>query len=91
MPGGTQVRYGPLALDVGNLWPFSRDFVRAYIQALTAGGILGTNLAALSGVKDAKTFLTELADKLRRESRTSAAQGVLAVLPKPKKAPAKKR
>lgn len=50
VPGGTQTRYSPLALDLGNLWPFFRDFLRAYVQALTAGGILGTNLAGLSGV-----------------------------------------
>ena len=50
VPGGTQVQYSPLALDLGNTWPFFKDFVRAYVQALTAGGILGTNLAGLSGV-----------------------------------------
>ena len=49
-PGGAQVRYSLLAWDLGDPWPFIRDFVPAYVQALTAGGILGNNLSGLSGV-----------------------------------------
>jgi hypothetical protein len=46
--GDAPVRYG-LGWEPGNLIPFSKDFVRAYVQALTAGGILGANVAGLSG------------------------------------------
>lgn len=44
------VQYSPLSLDFRNLAGFGRDFVRSYVQALSAGGILGANLAGLSGL-----------------------------------------
>jgi hypothetical protein len=43
-----QARYG-LGWEPGNVVQFGKDFVRFYVQALTAGGILGANLAGLSG------------------------------------------
>jgi hypothetical protein len=46
--GDAPLKYG-LGFDLGNLVPFSKDFVRAYVQALTARGILGANLGGLSG------------------------------------------
>lgn len=37
-------------MNLGNIADFGQAFVRAYVQALSAGGILGANLAGLSGV-----------------------------------------
>jgi uncharacterized protein YjbI with pentapeptide repeats len=42
--GQATVRYDPLTLDWAGAAPFFKDGVRAYVQALTAGGLLGTNL-----------------------------------------------
>jgi hypothetical protein len=41
--GQTTVRYDPLTLDWAGAAPFFKDGMRAYVQALTAGGLLGTN------------------------------------------------
>jgi hypothetical protein len=42
--GQAQVKYQWLDWDWGNTVPFLQNYVRAYVQALTAGGLLGTNL-----------------------------------------------
>ena len=47
--GGDKVEYG-FGLDWRNTWPFLKHFLRAWVQALSAGGILGANLAGLSGL-----------------------------------------
>jgi hypothetical protein len=47
--GQAQIKYQWLDLDWGNAVPFLQDFVRAYVQALAAGGLVGTNLGGLSG------------------------------------------
>jgi uncharacterized protein YjbI with pentapeptide repeats len=47
--GHTQVRYDPWPPTWGQAGGFFNNYVRAYVQALTAGGLVGTNLAGLSG------------------------------------------
>jgi uncharacterized protein YjbI with pentapeptide repeats len=47
--GQSQVKYQWLNWDWNNAVPFLQNFVRAYVHALTAGGLVGTNLAGLSG------------------------------------------
>jgi hypothetical protein len=47
--GQAQVKYDPGSFAWGQAGAFFKDSVRAYVQALTAGGLVGTNLAGLSG------------------------------------------
>lgn len=42
--GQTPVKYDPASFAWGQAAAFFQDYIRAYVQALTAGGLLGTNL-----------------------------------------------